>query len=267
MCRAIAAILVILFHYSYPSKLYDYFAYAFGDLAMDLFFVLSGCLITWIILKNGDERGFLKAFYIRRSLRIWPIYFLLVGFYIALLLVKPRLGDLSAWPYYVTYTQTIPLLWKARMPLMAYPLGPTWSLSIEEQFYIFWPAILLAIGVRNHRRLAGFMVVVAILSTTLRVFGCSDKTLPGRSDGFALGGLLAMLASEEARGSARLAVASISALVLGLLFHGGVALATGVGSWILWSWSRRPEERLHLDSPRLWRLERSDWCSYFQDRA
>ncbi|MDR3634763.1 MAG: hypothetical protein P4L84_13245 [Isosphaeraceae bacterium] len=83
----------------------------FGWAAVDVFFVLSGYLITSIVLEHGQSHGFLPAFNARRGLRIWPIYYLL--------LVDLAVGwrdDPAAVPHYLTYTQQIPHYWGGRMP-------------------------------------------------------------------------------------------------------------------------------------------------------
>lgn len=227
--RAVAAVLIIVFHYSYPTVLYDRLTCCFGPLALELFFVLSGYLITAIILKNGDKKSFLKSFYVRRGLRIWPVYYLIVFGYMAVLVVKPGLGHLPSWPYFVTYTQTVPTIWTGKLVEdLVYGLEPTWSLSIEEQFYIFWPMLVLFVGIGRSRRLTGFMLLVVLGSMLVRGLGVSDHTLPGRSDGFAWGGLLAVLTfSMETRRQARLSGLFISAIVLSLLVHAFGSLVTG----------------------------------------
>lgn len=225
--RGIAAILIIIFHYAYPSDFYDRIAYCFGPVAMELFFCLSGYLITSIIVTNGDQEGFLKSFFMRRGLRIWPAYYLTVFAYMALIAFRPSMGDLSTWPYYVTYTQTVPAMWGGENVVMNWPLGPTWSLSVEEQFYVFWPLCLLAIGIRNRWRLFGFMLLVTAASMAVRAFGGSEQTLVGRSDGFALGGLLALAGHFPALGHRSRTFLFVAILALSLLFHGWAADAEG----------------------------------------
>jgi peptidoglycan/LPS O-acetylase OafA/YrhL len=119
----------------------------FGWLGVDMFFVLSGFLIVTLILRERRQTGriSLKNFYARRSLRIFPIYYLLIAaalcFYA---LISPWLPNglrYYAWtfPVLATYTQDIIMV----------PLGvfnPTWSLAIEEQFYLIWPAIEKAVS-------------------------------------------------------------------------------------------------------------------------
>lgn len=117
----------------------DFILPARGFVGVDFFFVLSGFLITTLLLREETEQGgfSLRAFYWRRALRILPVYFFvvtLVGVYFAGVKGDPDAAGLL--PYYYLFlanflTTDIPLL------------APTWSLSVEEQFYLIWPALLL----------------------------------------------------------------------------------------------------------------------------
>ena len=178
--RAMAALAVITFHTN-SSWL------PFGWAAVDLFFVLSGYLITSIILDHGGSAGFLRSFYVRRGLRTWPVYYLVVAF---LCCVSPLLARPCLWPslpFTLTYTQGLTRIWPASgVPFSRY-LAHTWSLAIEEQFYLVWPALVLLAGRRGLLPL-GF--VCAIGSVYARSRGIWWD-LCGRSDGLILGGLLA----------------------------------------------------------------------------
>jgi peptidoglycan/LPS O-acetylase OafA/YrhL len=194
--------------------------FVWGWSGVDLFFVLSGYLITDIILKNGREQGFLRAFYARRTLRIWPIYYLNL---VAVALFAPALSRTRGWvetgfAYYLTYTQNI---FADRIPGESLYLkwyGPTWSLALEEQFYLLWPALVLVIP----RRLVPVLIAVWIAGACgTRGRGAELMTLHGRGDGLALGGLLAWLLVDRQRWCARLGkyragfgIISIAALVL-----------------------------------------------------
>src|SRR5262249_10417329 len=102
--RGFAGILVVA-HHLWPEVLF------FGWAAVDLFFVLSGYLITRIILENGGP-GFLWTFYARRSLRIWPIYY--ISILVLLTCTQPEPG---AVPFYLLYIQNIPHYWGGHMPV------------------------------------------------------------------------------------------------------------------------------------------------------
>jgi peptidoglycan/LPS O-acetylase OafA/YrhL len=165
----------------------------FGWAAVDLFFVLSGYLITSIILREGAGPGFLGNFYVRRGLRTWPIYYLLIAIVIVLYPVLPRRFDWSQLPFALTYTQGLSRLWGGSSgPLNLY-LTHTWSLAIEEQFYLIWPALVLLVG---RRRVALLALVCAGGSILARRQGIWWDIVT-RADGLALGGLLAALRFPE----------------------------------------------------------------------
>ena len=105
--RGLAALAVLLAHLGegrWPLV-------GWGWTAVNLFFVLSGYLITGIVLREGHAPGFWRAFYARRVLRIWPVYF---GTIAAILAVGPLVGRPAATaglPSYLTFTQNVPRYW------------------------------------------------------------------------------------------------------------------------------------------------------------
>jgi peptidoglycan/LPS O-acetylase OafA/YrhL len=227
--RGFAVAMVCGCHLWPESRIFFY-----GWSGVDLFFVLSGYLITEIILKNGQEAGFLKAFYVRRTLRIWPIYYLglMIIVVFAPYLVRSRGWVDTDLGYYLTYTQN---LFDTQIPgdsvyMKCY--GPTWSLALEEQFYLFWPALLLVIGRRGLPLVASAWIVVAYGT---RGRGPELTTLIGRGDGLALGGLLAHLLTDRPRmraalgkyrlGFALVTIAALAVLVMIVLNRGRRVLA------------------------------------------
>ena len=125
--RAIAAGIVLVFHLRPQS-------FPFGWTGVDLFFVLSGYLITSIILGHGDSPGFYRNFYMRRGLRIWPIYYLTL---FVLLATNPLLDQpqpMRGLAYVLTYTQNTPLFWRKIPPLFHRAFDHSWTLALEEQF-------------------------------------------------------------------------------------------------------------------------------------
>jgi len=110
-----------------------------GFLGVDAFFVMSGFLIVTLLQRERDKSGTisLKKFWVRRSLRIFPLYYALILLFIVLYgVVRPEAraaGDFfEELPFYLTYTSN----W---VPVAAFAIS--WSLATEEQFYLFWPAI------------------------------------------------------------------------------------------------------------------------------
>jgi peptidoglycan/LPS O-acetylase OafA/YrhL len=181
--RGLACLVILIYHFK-PR------AMPFGWAAVDMFFVLSGYLITGIILKYRDSRGFLLNFYARRGLRIWPIYYLTVLAIAALGPILPKPTHQAGLPYYLTYTQNIQLYWSGRVPDFSPYLSHLWTLAIEEQFYIIWPALLCLVGVK---RVVPLALALAATSVVARARGYDSWLLLARADGFALGGVLAAL--------------------------------------------------------------------------
>jgi peptidoglycan/LPS O-acetylase OafA/YrhL len=177
--RAIAAAGVLLFHLP--------LGFWFGATGVDLFFVLSGYLITGIILRNQGLRGFYRTFYVRRALRIFPIYYLAIALVVGLNVLRSHPEKMDALPYCLFYAQGISYYWGSAPPVMLSSLGHTWTLAIEEQFYLFWPLAVTAIG---GKRLWLLSITFVILPLVLRSFGLSSSVLFGHCEGLALGGLL-----------------------------------------------------------------------------
>jgi peptidoglycan/LPS O-acetylase OafA/YrhL len=135
--RAVAAMAVLLFHL-YPVS------FSPGWTGVDLFFVLSGFLITTIILDHLDSPRSLGTFYARRGLRIWPIYYLTVAALVAVtpLIPAARRPTLAGLWHYLTFTQNAEYYWLKTPPVCHQALNHTWTLALEEQFYLIWPALI-----------------------------------------------------------------------------------------------------------------------------
>ncbi len=162
----------------------------FGETGVDLFFVLSGFLISGIILKNREKGGFLKVFYSRRALRIFPIYYLAILGMVLVNLLRTTPGRLDGIWYYLFYIQNLPAYWGGSTPPVELSVGHTWTLAIEEQFYLIWPLVLVTL---RFNRVAFLCLVLIVLPCVLRHFGLHRAALLGHTDGLAWGGLLAWL--------------------------------------------------------------------------
>lgn len=170
--RGIAIILVILFHY--------FLFFRIGWIGVDLFFVLSGFLITSILLRERDHKFYFRNFYLRRILRIFPLYYLvLIIFFAAAPIAFSQKDSSSTYSY---YTQNQLWFWlyfqnwlmiKKGMPPEPY-LQHFWSLAIEEQFYIVWP--FLVFFVRKISHLKAMLIAILLLAFILRFIFW--KTLP-----------------------------------------------------------------------------------------
>ncbi len=221
--RGVAALVVLLFHL-------DTRRFFPGWTGVDLFFVLSGYLITSILLKDGRSPGFLPRFYARRTLRIWPIYYLVLLGLVAVNPLLPKPASLASLPWALTFTQNISLYWGKQPPRPHPAFDQAWTLALEEQFYLIWPALVLWAGRRRLVPLCGLVIALAVAT---RDGGNGflpkyiERLLASRSDGFALGALLAWSLADGgwARvrpGLGRLGFASVAALAGGYL---------ALGSW------------------------------------
>lgn len=127
-----------------------------GFVGVDFFFVLSGFLITTLFLREEDRNGriSLRGFYWRRILRIFPVYLLLVTLLVLYWVVLKGRDDLAPLvPYYYFFLANF---LKTDIPLLA----PTWSLSVEEQYYLIWPLMLLLLP--QIARLRGVFLAVLV---------------------------------------------------------------------------------------------------------
>jgi peptidoglycan/LPS O-acetylase OafA/YrhL len=192
--RGIAILAVILYHCQplLQGTFLEKFV-VWGWSGVNLFFVLSGFLISGIILDSGPTSGFYKNFYARRSLRILPVYLMLLFlhyFFFPFVFsgYQWMRHDVSGapWLYLLLFVQN---LWPIALPGS---IGPTWSLAIEEQFYLFWTPIARRLPPR-WLLLAG----VAMLATSplVRLY-CGARLTATNTithlDGLAIGSLLAI---------------------------------------------------------------------------
>jgi peptidoglycan/LPS O-acetylase OafA/YrhL len=175
--RGVAVLIVIALH---VFKRADYFTEnpiltsitgltTVGWVGVDIFFTLSGFLITSILLQARNEANYFKNFYMRRALRIVPLYLVLILFVLFLApKVEPEFtSQLSILlPVLLLYQQNwiVPL---ADLYLTDY-LGVTWSLAIEEQFYLLWPFLVYYL---NTRQLIKFSIWAIVISFAARVAG------------------------------------------------------------------------------------------------
>ncbi len=145
-----------------------------GWMGVDLFFVLSGFLITGILLDaKASPKNYFRNFYMRRVLRIFPLnYAFLVLVVVMLPLIVPAyaasLGNSSSftWPYWIFLGNFANVMG----PSQPIPLPALWSLAIEEQFYLVWPAIVLILRPRSLGRLCLALAIISPVIRTVMVF-------------------------------------------------------------------------------------------------
>lgn len=195
--RGIAIILVILVHNFSFIKLF-----AFGWIGVDLFFVLSGFLITDILLRTAGSKKWLYHFYLRRFLRIFPLYYFSL---LLFLYIIPNVFSIPNISYYLnhqiwfwTYLQN--WLYIAKFPRGIPLLTHFWSLAVEEQFYIIWPVLILLL--KDLRRLLICILGLFALIIMVRIvlfYSPIDRSVDfifnsfSRIDGLCVGCLLAIL--------------------------------------------------------------------------
>jgi peptidoglycan/LPS O-acetylase OafA/YrhL len=167
-----------------------------GWIGVQLFFALSGFLITAGLLDTQRATNYFSAFYARRGLRILPLYYIVL---LLLLIVAPALHldptllrtnmqeQLSLWLFTVNWTHVAP-----------YGFGHFWSLSIEEQFYLFWPFIVHRLSARRLFAVCVYIAMSALVMRGIMVFsGASSWAVytatTSRLDALALGVVVACI--------------------------------------------------------------------------
>jgi peptidoglycan/LPS O-acetylase OafA/YrhL len=156
------AILLVVFLHNFGFMKYFFF----GWLGVDLFFVLSGFLITGILLDSLGKKHFLKNFYTRRVLRIFPVYYLVLA--ICLFLVPLLQSPSFDMRYYQGNAMWLVVFLQNWLYIFKQPTGSTmllhfWSLAVEEQFYLVWPAAI--VFVRSPKKL--LWIILAVLLTVM----------------------------------------------------------------------------------------------------
>ncbi|MBY0496937.1 MAG: acyltransferase [Cyanobacteria bacterium] len=250
--RGIAIVLVMLHHSTYyrPTSGIDA---VIGDvlfffwIGVDLFFVLSGFLITGILLDTRDGDRYFTNFYARRTLRIFPLYYLVL--FVALV-VLPEFPAVNAVLNGQDHQVALPAQWPYWSYLTNFAIADRgwvhwvdvgWSLAIEEQFYLVWP---LVIWLCPPRRLAWLCTVIFVAEVFARSFARASEVpvLPlyvvtwFRLDGLMIGALLAVsLRSGIMPSLNRLAPFVVIAGIAGLI-------AVTIQGGHTWWWNRRMQQ-------------------------
>lgn len=239
--RAISILLVIVGHgsmsYGAPKFLKPF--EHFGNFGVRFFFIISGFLITTLLLKERQKTGriSLKQFYVRRSLRIFPACFAFIGVIAvlsALRVIVLKHGDMVHAMTYTMNYHDVRSVW----------LDHLWSLSVEEQFYLLWPGLLVLAGVRRAFRGAWLVVLAAPILRICMWFwwGASDSAMTKHfesvADALATGCLLSAYFNRLTASPLYLRIQSYSfaflTFALGLILVGnGIYLKWPAGFYIL----------------------------------
>ena len=193
--RGLAVIAVMAFHTSPAAH--------GGFIGVDIFFVISGYLITALLLREWTRNGRvdLRSFYLRRALRLAPaLLFMLLLTTPVMLLGLTRPIHLPTWAAVISVLLYVANWASVVVPTGIGPLTHTWSLAIEEQFYLIWPLLLIAVLARRRRPPAGTLAALIVVSAVARWI-CWDRThgswiyyaTTSHSDGLLIGALLAVI--------------------------------------------------------------------------
>ena len=173
--RAIASIAVVLSHTTLALKEFNLSLNIFGvnsdgspkgyllaSYGVTMFFVLSGFLITFLLQKESEQKEInIKKFYIRRILRIWPLYY----FYITLCLIAffsfGIAFNFKSLIYYLFFAANVPFIFNFTLPF----LNHFWSIGVEEQFYLFWPWVIKKVK----KRIIPLLIILIIIQNIIRV--------------------------------------------------------------------------------------------------
>ncbi|NYF79672.1 acyltransferase family protein [Granulicella arctica] len=182
--RGMAILLVLIDHLfwangSTGSRIFDLASRirASTYCGVNLFFALSGFLITGILIDTLNVPHYFRTFYARRTLRIFPLYY---GSLLALLLLTWHFHfSWGGWQYYfLTYTSNL-ALWRSHIPLQlgVFNINHFWSLQVEEQFYLVWPLVVYRI--RKPETLVRISLISCIVILGIRIFLVAMRSHPG----------------------------------------------------------------------------------------
>jgi peptidoglycan/LPS O-acetylase OafA/YrhL len=235
--RGLAILLVLLYHSVLyggmrPEVLLDRAVYRVasgGWLGVDLFFVLSGFLITGILLDSRRSPTYFRTFYSRRVLRIFPLYFVFLAVFLWILPLLREMGPKfevlrqnQVWCW--TYLTNVRIAMEGWAPFWV--LGHFWSLAVEEQFYLVWPFVVFAF---RPRVLVRICLVCLVIPLILRIglalqdhFTAAYVVTFTRMDALAAGALLATQIRRQQNGEGlfryRKVTLVASLVILGAMF-------------------------------------------------
>jgi peptidoglycan/LPS O-acetylase OafA/YrhL len=177
----------------------------FGWAFMDAFFVLSGFLITGILLDAKNQPDYFRTFFVRRAFRILPVYYLVLGvLLLATYITGDRMPNWGSPLWFLVYLGNLPTAISGQLPTgLNYSYAPFWSLQIEEQFYLLFPFVVWFL---RPRALSVFLAVLIPFSVIMRIVVyllwpnnefAGYVLLPCRLDGLAIGAFIATRYREK----------------------------------------------------------------------
>lgn len=248
--RGLAVLLVVIFHFGIYSKqnpaLIDkafLSIIGLGWTGVDLFFVLSGCLITGILLNAKGSANYFRSFYMRRVLRILPLYYTSVFLFFCVAIPLSHSLGLAATAagrstevgaseqiWYWLHVSN----WSSAFGTLAYsPVGHFWSLAIEEQFYFVWPVLVLLLSESALLRTCLAIAAASLLLRNIPAFQAEQsiyteflyRLTPFRLEPIALGSAIAVLLRSRAWRIRSRSIAGVAAA--GLALTAGAILQSG----------------------------------------
>ena len=242
--RGLAILLVLLFHYGRSAHDFGFDNFfisevsEFGWVGVDLFFVLSGFLITGVLYDSRSSGSYFRNFYARRALRIFPLYYLSL---IVVLVLAALWPSAEVWPrfdafWFVFYLTNFAQV--AQGPTGAGILGHFWSLAVEEHLYLVWPALVLMFTRRQMILVAvGLLLLCLCARVTLRLSRQMSPyaiylLTPLRLDGLAVGAICCLAVRgprglEPLIGHAWTAMLGGAGIVVVCVFLGGSSGGSG----------------------------------------
>lgn len=226
--------------------------FAHGEVGVQIFFMLSGFLILYLAIQQiqkTDSFSILQ-FLKKRVLRIWPLYFLMIGISYALYLIQGKAIALGCTSMYLYFLGNICVYQGLPDVVSTITIGPLWSVSVEEQFYLIFPFLFLCFlyGYRKNKKRAvqiftSLLVIIIALTTYNRYLHTTDwlylsyasvSALPALASGM----LLAVLVSTKQQIFTKIAVYKKTAVVLGVItswlaFHLKFSQELGVTLYLL----------------------------------
>ena len=216
-----------------------------GWLGVDLFFILSGFLITSILINLRDKEHYFSTFYKRRAFRIFPPYFLGVFVYFAVSIAAGKPGTVSLWAQYIFYYTSLNVGQPAELDyavILPVKLGLAvlWSLSVEELYYTFWAPI---VRFTSHKGFTAILIAMIVAAPLLRWWLHTPDypelyTFYCRMDALAFGSMVALLMRAY----------RMDALTWKPRdkFFDGAAIAMAIATIVLWVYLRGDRSRVLL---------------------